>query len=250
VVALALLGVVLLGAVGTAAALTISASDVPDEAEVGSEVESRFTIDDAFTENSEYTLVLETEMRNVSWVVEKYDQNDRVDGARYSGGGQNFEQQVTSNPTGDEIRIQVRGDVPSIEEYQYENRENFTVVAIKARTGDNTQTLETYSVYHFTEESKNARDAISSAEGAIETAGGNQQAERSLQQAISAYENGNFENAISNAEDAERAANQAQQSQQTTQMLLFGGLGVVLLAVVVGGVWYWRNQQDDYDKLR
>lgn len=248
-VALALLGVLLIGAVGTAAALSISASDVPDEAEVGTEVESTFTIDDAYTENSQYTLVLETELQNVSWVVEEYDQGDRVN--QWTGGGQTFEQDLSSNPTGDEIRIQVRGDVPGVGEYNYSDSENFTVTAIKSRTGDNTQTLKTYGVHHYTEDSKAARNAIDSAQQAIDEAGGsNQDAQRSLEQAISAYNNENFQNAISNAEDAENAAQKQQQSQQTTQMLLFGGLGVVLLAVVVGGVWYWRNQQDDYDKLR
>lgn len=247
-VALALLGLVLLGAVGTAAALTVSASDVPEEAEVGSEVESRFTVDDAFTENSQYTLRLETELRNVSWRVEEYDQGDRVE--QWTGGGQTFEQEISSDPTGDEIRIQVRGDVPSIDSYNYSAPENFTVVAIRTQTGDNVQTLETYEVHHFTEDSQNARDEIDSAEEAIEAAGGNPDAREDLRSAISFYNSGQFEEAVREANNAESKANQAQQSQQTNQMLLFGGLGVVLLAVVVGGVWYWRNQQDDYDKLR
>jgi flagellar basal body-associated protein FliL len=247
-VALALLGVVLIGAVGTAAALTISASDVPEEAEVGSEVESRFAIDDAFTENAQYTLRLETELENVSWRVEKYDQGSRVQ--QYTGGGQTFEQQVTSDPKGDEIRIQIRGDVPGVGSYNYSSPENFTVVAIRSQTGDNTQTLETYEVHHFTEDSKNAREEIDSAEGAIEAAGGNPDAREDLRSAISFYNSGQFEEAVREADNAESKANKAQQSQQTNQMLLFGGLGVVLLAVVVGGVWYWRNQQDDYDKLR
>jgi len=248
-VALALAAVLLVGAVGTVAALEISASDVPEESEVGNEVQSQFTIDDAFTENSEYTLRLETELENVSWTVEKYDQGSRVE--QWQGGGQEFEQQVSSEPTGDEIRIQIVGDTPDVGEYNYSNPENFTLVAIQSQTGDNVQTLQTYEVHHYTEQSKAARDAIDSARGAIDDAGGdNQEAQRSLEQAISAYENSNFENAISNAEDAERAAQQQQQSQQTTQMLLFGGLGVLVLALVVGGVWYYRNQQDDYDKLR
>jgi flagellar basal body-associated protein FliL len=248
-VALALLGVLLLGAVGTAAALTITASDVPEESQVGNEVQSRFTIDDAFTENSQYTLRLETELENVSWTVEKYDQGSRVE--QWQGGGQEFEQQVSSDPTGDQIRIQVVGDAPDIDELNYSNPENFTVVAIRSQTGDNVQTLKTYEVHHFTEQSKNAREAIDGAQQSIEEAGGsNEEAQRSLEQAISAYENGNFENAVSNAEDAQSAAEQQQQSQQTTQMLLFAGLGVLVLALVVGGVWYYRNQQDDYDKLR
>jgi hypothetical protein len=247
-VAVALVGVLLLGAVGTAAALTITASDVPEESEVGNEVQSRFTIDDAFTENSQYTLRLETELENVSWTVEKYDQGSRVQ--QWQGGGQEFEQQVSSDPRGDEIRIQVVGDTPGIGEFNYSNPENFTVVAIRSQTGDNVQTLETYEVHHFTEQSQAARDAIDQAQQAIDDAGGDSEAETELEQAISAYDSGNFGNAESIANDAREIANQREQSQQTTQLLMFGGLGVVLLALVVGGVWYYRNQQDDYDKLR
>ncbi len=247
-VALALVGVLLLGAVGTAAALTITASDVPEESEVGNEVQSRFTIDDAFTENSQYTLRLETELNNVSWTVEKYDQGSRVE--QWQGGGQEFQQQVSSDPTGDEIRIQIVGDTPGIDEYNYSNPENFTVVAIRSQTGDNVQTLKTYEVHHFTEQSQAARDAIDEAQQAIDEAGGDSEAESELDQAISAYDSGNFGNAESIANDARDTANQKEQSQQTTQMLLFAGLGVLVLALVVGGVWYYRNQQDDYDKLR
>jgi hypothetical protein len=243
-----LLAVVLLGAVGTAAALSISASDVPEEAEVGSEVESRFTIDDAYTENSQWTLRLETELQNVSWVVEEYDQGDRVN--QWTGGGQTFEQDLSSNPTGDEIRIQVRGDVPGVDSYNYSAPENFTVVALRSQTGDNVQTLETYEVHHFTTDSKEARGEIDSAEQAIENAGGNADAREDLRSAVSFYNSGQFEEAVREANNAEDKATQAQQSQQTNQMLIFGGLGVALLAIVVGGVWYWRNQQDDYDKLR
>ena len=33
-------------------------------------------------------------------------------------------------------------------------------------------------------------------------------------------------------------------------MLLYGGVGLVALVLVVGGVLWYRSQQDDYDKLR
>lgn len=239
---------VLLGAVGTVAALEITADNVPNDAEVGSEVNATITVDDAYTENSQYTLLLETEMNNVSWTVEEYDQGSRVE--QWTGGGQTFSQQVSSDPDGDELRIEVRGEVPDIEDYSYEPPENFTFVAVKSRTGDNTQTLETFDVHHYTNKSQTAREKIEEAEDAIEEAGGDDSATRSLQQAISAYQTGNFNNAISNAQDAIRDARQQEQSQQTTQMLLFGGIGVVVLLIIVGGVYYYRQQQDDYDKLR
>jgi len=239
---------VLLGAAGTAAALSLSADGIPGEAESGTEENATITIDDAYTEDSEWTLETETELENVSWTVEEYDQGSRVN--QWSDGGQSFSQALSSDPEGDEIRIEVRGEVPAVGEYNYDPEENFTMVEIKRTTGDNTETLERYDVHHYDNESKNAREMIEEAEDAIDEAGGDQQAERSLQQAISAYNNGNFNNAISNAQDAKQAAQQQQQSQQTNRLLLFGGIGAVVLLLIIGGIYYYRQQGDDYDKLR
>lgn len=247
-VVLALLAALLVGTAGTAMALSISAENVPDEAEVGSEVNATITVDDAYTDNAEWTLETETELTNVSWTVEEFDQGSRVN--QWNGGGQTFSQNLSSDPSGDEVQITIRGTVPSINNYTYEPKENFTFVAIKRTTGDNTETLKTYSVHHFTNDSKTARKKIDAAQSAINNTGGDSEAEADLEQAISAYDSANFDNAISIAEDAKSKAQQKQQSQQTTQLLLFGGIGVVVIVLVGGGVWYYRKQQDNYDKLR
>lgn len=240
--------VVLVGATGTAAARDITISGAPDEAEVGSEVTATITIDDAYTEDSQWTLETETELENVSWTVEEFDQNNRVE--QWTGGNQTFSQDVSSEPSGDEIRIEITGDVPALDEPSYEPAENVTLVAVKSTTGSNTETLQTYTVHHYTAASKEARTAIDDAQTAIDDAGGDQEASDRLDEAISAYENSNYELAKSIASDAEETAKQTKQSQQTNQLVLYGGIGAVVLIAVVGGVLYWRNQGDDYDKLR
>lgn len=241
--------VVLLGAAGTAAALSVTASNVPEETPVGSETNASITIEDPFTDTpNEWTLEGETQLENVSWTVTVLDQGQQLSQETY--GQQSFSQELAREGGGDQIEIEIAGDVPAVEEHSYDPPENYTLAELRSVQGNNTQELTTYSVHHYTNESQSARQEIDAASAAIEDAGGTEDANRSLEQAISAYDNGNFENAISNAKDAQSAAEQAEQSQEQTQMLLYAGVGVVVLLVVIGGVWYWRNQQDDYDKLR
>lgn len=242
-VALTLL-VVLAGITGTAAALSTSAEGVPESAEVGSEVTVTVTVEDPYTDAPDnWELQGETELENVSWTVTELDQGQQVSQDTY--GGQSFSQALSRADGGDAVEVQITGTVPAIEEYSYEPAESTTLVRLSRKQGDNTNEIGNWTTRPYTAESQEARDAIDSASTAVEESGG-EDARRSLEQAISAYDNGVFENAVSNAEDAESTAQGAKQ----TQMLLYGGLGVVALAAVVGGVWYWRNQQDDYDKLR
>lgn len=244
-VVLALL-VALVGATGGAFALSTSAENVPSNTTVGSEVSATVTVADPFAEApSQWELQGETELRNVSWTVTVLDQGQQITQRSY--GGQSFSQALTRAQGGDEVQISVTGTVPEIQNYTYNPTESTDVARLSRRTGDNTQEIGNWTTQPYTSESQEARDAIEAASRAIDEAGGGQEAERSLGQAISAYNNENFDNAVSNAEDARSAAQGAQQ----TQMLLYGAVGVVVLViVVVGGIWYYRNQQDDYDKLR
>jgi len=245
-IAVALL-VVLLGAVGTATALTVTADDPAREAQAGAEINTTVTIDDAFTENNEWTVGAETDLNNVSWQIEEFDQGSRV--GQWTDGGSSTSQEVSSDPDGDELRIEIRGEVPAVPEYNYSNpsAENVTFVAVTSTSGDNTQTLETYSVHVYTNESKNAREAIDAARAASDAAGNPDGVESTIDNAISSYDSGNFENAMDLANEAEQ---QATSSQQTSQLMLFGAVAVVAIALIGGGVYYWRNRGDDYDKLR
>jgi hypothetical protein len=240
--------VVLLGAVGTATALTVTADDPAREAEVGAEINTTVTVDDAFTENNQWTVGAETDLGNVSWQLEEYDQGSRVE--QWGDlGGQSISQEVSSDPSGDELRLQIRGEVPAVPEYNYSNpsAENVTFVEITSTSGDNTQTLKTYSVHVYTSESKEARAAIDAAQEASDSAGNPGGVESTIDNAISSYNSGNFENAVDLANEAEQKASS---SQQTSQLMLFGAVAIVAIAIIGGGVYYWRNRGDDYDKLR
>jgi len=243
----------LLAVAGTAGAFTVSTDgSVPNETAVGSEVSVTYVIEDPYDgPPNEYTLEGETELENVSWTVEVLDQGDSVDQATY--GNQTFSQPMNrdGDQNGDEVHITLEGTVPAVENYTYEPRENYTVASLSRVTGSNEEQFRTDSAHHYTEDSREARQAIDDAGTAIEDAGGNSEAENLRGNAISAYENDNFENAISLANQAQNTAEQAQQSQQTTQtLLLAGGALVVLLLLGSGGYYlYSQSKEDDYSKL-
>jgi len=238
---------------GTAGAFSVSTEgDIPNETAVGSEVSVTYVIDDPYDgPPNEYTLQGETELENVSWTVEVLDQGDGVDQETY--GEQSFSQPMDRDgaQNGDEVRITLEGTVPAVGNYTYEPRENYTVAEFARVTGSNENEFRNDSAHHYTEDSREARQAIDDAGTAIEDAGGNSEAENLRGNAISAYENGNFENAVDLANQAQNTAEQAQQSQQTTQTLLLAAGAVVLLLLLGGGGYYFysQSQEDDYSKL-
>lgn len=243
----------LVAVAGTAGAFTVSTEgDVPNETAVGSEVSVTYVIDDPYTDvPSEWTLDGETELENVSWTVEVRDRGSVVYDDTY--GEQSFSQTMDGDGAqdGDEVRISVEGTVPAVENYTYEPREQYTVANLARVTGSNENEFRADSAHHYDNDSREARQAIDDASAAINETGGNSEAENLRNNAISAYENGNFENAIDLATQAQNTAESAQQSQQTTQTLLLAGGAVVALLLLGGGgyVLYTRSQGDDYSKL-
>ncbi|WP_276249915.1 hypothetical protein [Haloarcula rara] len=244
----------LLAVAGTAGAFTVSTEgDVPNETAVGSEVSVTYVIDDPYTDvPSEWTLDGETELENVSWSVEVRDRGSVVYDETY--GEQSFTQTMNGEGAqdGDEVRITLEGTVPAVETYTYEPPEQYTVANLARVTGSNENEFRNDSAHHYTEDSREARQAINASQQAVADApGDNSDAKAQLDRAISAYEAEDFDNAVSLAEDAEQQAEQAQQSQQTTQTLLYAAGAVVLLLLVGGGGFYLysKSQEDDYSKL-
>jgi hypothetical protein len=268
---LALLLVLSLTAVAPAAAVTVGETDIPGEAEAGTQVSASITLSELFVEPNwdPWTLKGETELENVTWTVTYIDQTgNEFNTASYDGqqlnGGQGIT--VSTEKNVKDIRVEIVGEVPTPEEFTYPEKETFTVMALTQTRGEqgSRAEIDTWSTHHYTtgeEEdepgSQQAREAIAKAQGAIndaETAGADTtQANRSLNNAIEFYESGNFANAIENANTAKKQANearkQAKSSAQTTQLLLYAGVAVLLVALIGGGYWYYQQQQDDYDKL-
>lgn len=237
-----------LAAVGTAAALSASAESVPSKSKVGTDVSATFVIEDPFTDSDQWTLHAETELRNVNWNVRVLDQGEEVSETPH--GEQSWNQTLDKAGGGDKIVIELQGTTPKVDRYSYKPKQTFTVARLVKITGGARTEIEQWSAYHYTSDSKKARNAIDAAGQAIEAAGGNAEAEQTRQNAIAAYENESFGLATNLANEAKSKAQSAQQSQQTMQLAMYGVGALVVLGLIGGGIYYWKSQQGPSQKLK
>lgn len=272
--ALVLLLVVLVTVAVPATAVTVSETNVPNEAAAGEQISATITLDELYQDPQwePWTLKGQTELENVTWTLTFIDQQgNEFHTETYNGQTFNRTGISTQSEQGTitKIRVEITGTVPEPEQFTYAEPETFVLADLTQVSGEQgaQNDIDTWETHHYTTAaesdpdadpgSKEARGAIESAESTIadaDEAGADvSSAEDTLDNAISAYENGNFANAVSLASDAEDAANEAkadhEQSQQRSQLLLFGGAGLFAVLVIAGGFWYYRQQQDSYDKL-
>ena len=239
----------LLAVAGPAGALTLTDETDFTESRVGETVSTTVVIEDPFTDQpDEWTLRGTTELTNVSWVVTVRQQGNQVNQSQYSD--QTFEEPLALENNGDEVEISLTGDTPAVESYSYDPPQNYVLWELVAITGNSESTLNATSVHHYTNDSDDARNAIDDAVAAINESGGNAEAQDTLNSSISSYDNGNFQNARDLASDAQNQAESAQQSQQQTQTLIYAAVGLVVLALVGGGIYYWRSNQGPESKLQ
>lgn len=237
--------VALLLSAGVVTGVSVSQDQGPSEAEVGRQVEASYTLTQLYQEPSyeSWTLQAQTEMINVTWTFRLVDQAGNVVETN-NADGQQVSQPVAIDDGVDQVKVQVVGEVPAIQNYTYNPPTSFLVAGfVHSREGGTTETIEVFGARSFTAESEEARLAIAEAESAIEAAGGNAEAEATLANAISAYEAENFDNAINLAEQAEQRASSAQQTQQRNQLIIYGVVALVVIAIIVGAVLWYRSQK-------
>lgn len=237
-----------------AAAVSVSSADAPSEAEVGEDVTATFTLEQPFSQYEGWTLNGTTELNDVTWTVKLYDQaGDKVGQQSYDGQAFNHSLNLSSNAV--EVEVVVTGTAPEVENFSYDPPQQALLAELtQVREGGSSDTIDAWRFRPYTPDSDEAREAIAAAEAAISDAeqeGGDvSDAEDTLDSAVSSFDHGVFDTAIDLAEDAEESADSAAQSSQRTRLLLYGGLGLLATVAVVGGVFWYRSQQDDYDKLR
>jgi hypothetical protein len=237
-----------------AAAVSVANEDVPTEAQVGEKVTATVTLDELYKnpQLESWTLAGGTELTNVTWTVTYYDQTGAKVGQE-SFDGQNFSgADVSADGGTSEVEVSVTGTVPRVDDYSYDPAQSFTVIELtQTREGGSSNDIDSWTAYHFTSESDSAREALDTAQAAIQGASGTntQEAEQSFANAVDAYEGGEFELATTLANEAQNKAESAQQSSQTQQLLIYAVVGLLVVGLLVGGVLYWRSQQSGYDRL-
>jgi hypothetical protein len=241
------------------AAVSVASEDVPAEAEVGSEYTASAELEELFSENQQWQVNATTELENQPlWTLELVDDGEVVDTITRTGQNVTFSDTTIESPI-DHVRITVEGEVPEVGNWSYANRPSFTAMSVAqvpvtsdGSTGAPTE-IDTWEAAHYTADSQSAREAIASAEQTISSAASDgadvTEAEGALTDAKRFYGNADFDAAVTNAEEAstlaDEALSQQESSQQTQQLLIYAGVGVVVLALA-GGVFYWykQNQQD------
>jgi hypothetical protein len=255
-VVVGLLLIFVLALAAPATAVSVGDTTVPEEGQVGEQMTASVTITELYRNPTlkRWQLSGQTALENVTWVVEYYDQTGaRADQQEFTGQEFSGAEVATDDGTA-EVIVRVTGTVPPVTEYSYEPREEFlTMELIRGQQGGASGTVGTWRSHHFTTASDDARAALNDASTAIdsaESAGANPtEARESLASATDAYENRNFGLASELASRAQRDATSAQSGAEQRRLLLYGGAAVVSLAILIGGVYYWRSQQDSYDKL-
>ncbi|WP_232686408.1 hypothetical protein [Halobacterium zhouii] len=248
--AVALVVLVLVATV-PAAAVSIS-GDAPSKTKVGEKQRTTFTLTEPFSDYEEWTLKLQTELTDVTWRITTYDNADnQVSEKTLTGQSVEYHLQAKSGVTRVEVRLV--GTAPGVNNWSYDPAQQFTYAKfVQAQQGGSSDTVKRLTTRPYTTESQNARTAITSAKRTIddvEDAADVSGAKSDLQDAIEFYNSGNFQQAIQNANQAEEAAKAAASSAQQMDTLLMVGAGIVVLLVVLGGVYWYLQQRETYDKL-
>jgi len=230
---------------GSVAAVESSPQDLPEESEVGTDFEATFEVTELFDEFEQWTLVSETELDNSTWTIRQYNQAGS-EISREDVDGQTALDSVDIDDGTATVEVRVTGTTPELDNLSYDPPDRFTAANFTLeRNGGTERVIGQHESHHYTEESRDAREAIDRAGDAVGDSGGD--ARSSLDSAISAYENGNFENAITLAE---RAENEATQSQLIRNALLAVGAVIVLVALVGGGYWVYKSRQQKPSRLK
>jgi len=237
---------------GSAGAVSVS-GQTSQTVKVGTQQTATYTIAEPYSQYNTWTLQGSTGLADVTWQVTYHEQGGSV--AKKSYTGQQFSRKVTVDDHISKITVQVEGTVPQVSQYSYSPAQRLTVAKFTQthQGGASNAIGQAMTTQPYTPQSRTARHAIDDAKTAVTKAQSSgadvANAKDLLQNAVSAFDAGNFDNAVSLAKQAKQKANSSASSARTTHWLLIGGVAVVVLVVVLGGVWWYLNSRQSYDRL-
>ena len=236
--------IVLLSVAGAANAVTISSADAPDDATIGNQVTATVELDELYDQYDTWTLRGVTNLTEVTWTVRNYDVGDDPAGES-SYDGTSFEHPIDKDDGIARVTVEITATVPEVDTWSYDPPQQITVASFtQVREGGTSNAVgDPVTLRPHTEDSQEARDAIDDASATIEDAGGHERAESKLQQAIDAYEKESFGLAVDLANEAADTARSSQQQSRTLRLGLYALGAVILLAVLIGGVYWYRSNR-------
>jgi hypothetical protein len=243
----------LLVAVVPAAGVSVSGDATPSTVEVGAQQDVTYEVTDLYTDYDQWTLSGETELTAVTWTVTTYDQTGaKIDQQQYNA--QSFEHTIAASDDVSSVDVRLQGTTPTWSNWSYDPAQQLTVASFtQSQSGGASTPIDSFSARPYTEDSQAARSAIDAANAAIDdaagTGAGTSEAQSLVDNAVSAYENGNFQNTEDIAGKAQSKANDAAQSAQQTDLLLMAGGAIVVIALVIGGIYWYLQQRETYDRL-
>jgi hypothetical protein len=245
--------VVAAAAAGPAAAVSVAAEDVPEEAAAGSQVTATVTLAELYQnpQLESWQLAGDSQLRNVTWTVIMFDQTGSQV-TQESFNGQNFTSSAVAAEDGTaEVELRVTGTVPPVSEFSYDPPQQFLLASLAlTREGGSSTDIGSWQAHYYTAASDDARTRLDTARSTIEgTDADTGEASETFDSAVDAYESGNFDNAVTLADRAASQAESAQQNSQLVQYAMYGVGGLVVVGAAVGGVLWYRSNQDSYDKL-
>lgn len=252
---LAVAVVVVLAVVAAPVAAVSISGDAPSSVESGAQQETTYEFTSLFESYEQWTLQAETDLTDVTWQVVTYDNaGNQVDETTLTGQSMSYQFEASSGAVRAEVTVVGTAPSSTAWSWSYEPPQRITYAEfVQAQEGGASNTLETYSTRPYTPESQEARTAIDDAQAAIEDARSSGasvgDAEGDLQDAIEFYNGGQFEQAVSNAEEAEATANDAASSAERTDLFIMIGAALVVVLLLAGGAYWYLQQRDTYDKL-
>lgn len=248
-----LAALLVVAAAAPVAAVSVSADDAPSEAQIGSKVDVTFELTDLYTDYDTWKLQGQTDLSQVTWTVTTYDQTGAKIGQQ-TYNNKSFSHPVSADDGVNRVEVRLEATTPEVSSWSYQSPQQYRLAAFtQAQEGGTSQMLQSYEVQPYTPASKEARSAIDDAKDAIDDAEATgidvSDAESDLEDAVEFYNGGNFEQAKNNAERAEEKATAASAASERNSLLIKAGIGIVVLLLVLGGVYWFLQQRTTHDKL-
>lgn len=205
---LVVLCVALIAAGGVASAVSVANEDVQEEAQPGDEITVSIELEELYTDNEQWELGGQTDLQTATWTVTQYNDGNQVAQDEIAGGDlQGIGLDSSDSDAPDTVTVEVTGIVPEPEEYSYPEQQTFLGIEVAsiADGGDNFTVIDTWEVEQYEPGDPGSREAyaaLQDADQAMEEADDvSDDIQNTYDQAVASYEAGNWEFAVSLAND-------------------------------------------------